>query len=86
MLDHSHLIIGRQSKATLFLGSLLLLLLLLFFFLSLCLSRAAITACGDSQARGPIRAVPASLHHSHSNAGFELCLRPSPQLIAMPDP
>ena len=27
-----------------------------------------------------------SLHHSHSNAGSELHLRPTPQLTAMPDP
>ena len=41
---------------------------------------------GDSQARGPIGATAAGLHHSHSNAGSELCLRPIPQLMATPDP
>ena len=25
-------------------------------------------------------------NHSHSNAGSELCLRPTPQLMATPDP
>ena len=35
-----------------------------FFFL-----RSAPTAYGGSQARGWIGAIPASLHHSHSNAG-----------------
>ena len=32
------------------------------------LFRATPTACGGSQARGWIRATPAGLHHSHSNA------------------
>ena len=32
------------------------------------------TVYGSSQARGHIRAVAASLHHSHSNMGSEACL------------
>ena len=47
--------------------------------------RAAVTAYGGSQARGWIGAIGAGLHHSHSNAGPKLCLRPTPQLMAMPD-
>ena len=43
-------------------------------------------ACGESQARGLIRATAASLHHSHSNSGSKLLLQPTPQLTAMPDP
>ena len=43
-------------------------------------------AYGGSQARGRIRAVAASLCHSHSSAGSELCLQPTPQVMAMPDP
>ena len=39
-----------------------------------------------SHARGRIGAVAASLSHSQSNAGSEMCLRPTPQLTAMPDP
>ena len=42
-----------------------------FFF---AFSRAAPVAYGDSQARGLIGAVATGLHHSHSNAGSELCL------------
>ena len=38
------------------------------------------TAYRGSQARGPVRAVAAGLHHSHSNTGFEQCLLPTPQL------
>ena len=33
-----------------------------------------------------IRAAAAGLHHNHSNATFELCLQPTPQLIATLDP
>ena len=41
---------------------------------------------GSSQSRGGIRTAAASLHHSHSNAGSEPQLQPTPQLMAMPDP
>ena len=37
-------------------------------------------AYGGSQARGPIEAVAAGLHHGHSNAGSEPHLQPTPQL------
>ena len=47
-------------------------------------SRAAPVAYGGSQARGPIGATAAGLHHSHSHAGSELRLRPTPQLRATP--
>ena len=53
----------------------------LFCFL---LFRAAPEAYGNSQAGDSIRAAAASLHHSHSNRGSEPCLRPTPQLKAMP--
>ena len=53
-----------------------------FFFLF----RAAPTAYGSSQARGHIGAVAADLHHNPSKAGSELCLRPTLQLMSMPDP
>ena len=43
-------------------------------------------ASGGSQTRGPIGAVAAGLHHSHSNTGSKPCLQPIPQLTAMPDP
>ena len=59
------------------------------FVLSFCLfafSRAAPVVCGGSQTTGPIAAVAASLHYSHSNVGSELHLQPAPQLTAMPDP
>ena len=49
-------------------------------------SRATPAAYGGSQARGPIGAVAISLCQSHSNAGSEPRLRPTPQLTAMPDP
>ena len=51
-----------------------------FFFWSFCLFRAAPTAYGGSQDRGPIGAVAAGLRHGHGNPGSELCLQPTPQL------
>ena len=58
----------------------------IFFCLFLDFLKAAPTAYGGSQARGLIEAVAASLRQSHSNAGSKLCLRPTPQLMATPDP
>ena len=52
----------------------------IFFFF-----RAIPMTYGGSQARGQIGATAAGLCHSHSDAGSKLCLRPTPQLTAMPD-
>ena len=43
-------------------------------------------ADGSSQDRGLIGAVAAGLCHSHSNTGSEPHLRPTLQIVAMPDP
>ena len=56
---------------------------LFFFFL---LFRAAPVAFGSSQARGQIRAIAASLHHSYSNTRSAPHLQPTPQLTDMSDP
>ena len=48
--------------------------------------RAPHVAYGSSQARGLIRDTAAGLHHSHSNAGSKMHLRPIPQLSARLDP
>ena len=53
----------------------------IFFFLSF---RAAPIAYGSFQARGPIGAAAAGIHHGHSSGGSELHLWPTPQLMAMP--
>ena len=60
--------------------------LFFFFFKSFSFFRAAPTAYGSTQARGRIGATDAGLHHSHSDAGSESCLRPTPQLMATPNP
>ena len=57
-----------------------------FFFFFFLLFRAALAAHGGSQARDPMGAVAASPCHSHSNAGSELRLQPTPELTATPDP
>ena len=67
----------------------------LFFFVFFCLflsfvvvvaiSWAAPAAYGGSQARGRIGAVATGLRQSHSNAGSEPRLQPTPQLTATPD-
>ena len=57
---------------------------LFFFFVYLLFLWAAPTAYGGSQARGLIGAVATGLHQSHSNAGSEPRLQPTPQLMAMP--
>ena len=56
------------------------------FFLVFLSFRATPEAYGGSQARGPIRTVATSLRHSHSNTGFKLYLRPTPQFTATLDP
>ena len=49
------------------------------------ISWAAPAVYGGSQARGPIGAVATGLCQSHSNAGSEPSLQPTPQLTATPD-
>ena len=58
----------------------------LFFFWSFFHFLGHSEAYGDSQARGPIRAIAAGLRQSHSNAGYEPRLQPTPQLTATLDP
>ena len=57
----------------------------LFFVVVVAISWAAPAAYGGSQARGWIGAVATSLRQSHSNAGSEPRLQPTPQLTATPD-
>ena len=56
-----------KDKSTIF----VLILFLIFF-------RATPAAYGGSLARGRLGAAAAGLHHSHSNAGSEPCLPPTP--------
>ena len=57
-----------------------------YLFTYFCLFRATHVANGSFQARGPMGATAASLHHSHNYAGSKPCLRPIPQLTATADP
>jgi len=65
------------------------LIFFFFFFLSfvvvVAISWAAPAAYGGSQARGLVGAVATGLRQSHSNAGSEPRLQPTPQLTATPD-
>ena len=58
---------------------------LVFFLSFFAISWAAPMAYGGSQARGLIGAVATSLRQSHSNAGSEPRLQPTPQFTATPD-
>ena len=58
----------------------------IYLFVFFAISWAAPAAYGRSQARGQIGAVATGLHQSHSNAGSDLPLQPTPQLTATPDP
>ena len=58
----------------------------LYIYLSFSIFRATPRACGGSQVMGLIQAVAADLRHSRSNAGSELRLLPTPQLMATPVP
>ena len=60
---------------------MLLLLMYLFIFLF----TVAPAAYGNYQTRGQTGAAAAGVHHSHSNAGSEQHLQPTPELAAMLD-
>lgn len=72
-----------HSKRSFYLFYFYFLVFYFFFFLAFQVTPAAY---GGSQPRGLIRAVAASLCHSHSNARSELHLQTAPQLTAMLDP
>ena len=61
-----------------------ILLQILSYYISF-VFRATPVGYGSSKARGRIRAAALSLHHSHSNAGSQLHLGPTPQLTTMAD-
>ena len=60
--------------------------LFIFIFCLFAISWAAPVAYGGSQARSQMGAVATGLRHSHSNAGSESSLQPTPQPTAMLDP
>ena len=60
-------------------------LFIYLFFVFFAISWAAPAAYGSSQARGLIGVVASGLRQSHSNAGSEPRLQPTPQLMATLD-
>ena len=75
-----------QVPTSLFFAGLLSFFFFLFFLFFFGLFRATPTVNRSSQARGLIRAVATGLNQSHSNAKSKPHLRPTPQLMATPDP
>ena len=57
-----------------------------FFFFSVFLPFLGLLPQHMEVPRLEIRAVVTGLRQSHSNMGSQLCLRPTPQLMATPDP
>ena len=87
VIGHSSPLWDKTEHSVKSVGHLFIYLFIyLFTFGLFALSRATPLAHGGSQVRGSIGAVAAGLHQSHSNAGSELCLQPTPQLMATPDP
>jgi len=64
---------------------LFIFIFFIFYFCPFAISWAAPAAYGGSQARGRTGAAATSLRQSHSNAGSEPHLQPTPQLTATPD-
>ena len=58
----------------------------LFIYLFTYLFRAAPATYGNSQARSLRGATAAGLRHSYGNMGSKPLLRPTPELMATPDP
>ena len=73
--------LSYKWQAFLFFFFCFVLVCFVFFFF-----RAAPTAHGGLQPSGPIGTIAAGLHHSHNNSRSESHLRPTPQLMDMPDP
>ena len=65
--------------------SLIFNFIIYLFFCLFAISWAAPVAYGGSQAGGRIGAIVTGLRQSHSSAGSEPRLQPTPQLAAMPD-
>ena len=72
--------------ATRELQTILFFFFFFFFFLSFCHFSGHFHGIWRFPTRGWIGAVAAGLLQSHSNAGSESSLRPTPQLKATPDP
>ena len=64
----------------------LVVYLLVYLFIFVFFSRATPVAFEGSQVSGQIGVIAAGLHCSHSNAGSEARLQPTPQLMATLDP
>ena len=80
------LIYSKCNSLHLFLDLVYLFCFILLIYYFIFYFRATPKGYGGSQTKGWIRAIATGLYHSHSKAGSELCLWPTPQLMAIPDP
>ena len=71
--------VAKNSHYTFFIYFFLIFFVFCLFF------RATPASYGGSQAKGRIGAVATGVYHNHSNAESEACIRPTPQLMTMPD-
>ena len=77
---------GREATIRRKVRALIWIIIIIIIIIIILVFRATLTAYGDFQAKGLIRAVAASLRHNHSNARSEPRLQPTPQLMETPDP
>ena len=78
VLFHKFLKLWLSSAISFLLLSLCRIFVVVVVVIVVLLFRAALAAYGGSQARGRIGATAAGLNHSHSNAGSEPHLQPTP--------
>ena len=77
---------GREATIRRKVRALIWIIIIIIIIIIILVFRATLTAYGDFQAKGLIRAVAEGLCQGHGNAGSEPHLRPTPQLKAMLDP
>ena len=85
LVHHPEIYILVLEKRICFFKDVLIFFVVVVVVIVVAISWVTPAAYGGSQARGLIGAVATGLHQSHSNAGSEPRLQPTPQLTATPD-
>ena len=84
--QQSFIVLSTNLLLLEFIPKYCIVLYCIFFFCLFAISWATPEAYGGSRSRCLIGAVATGLRQSHSNAGSEPRLRPTPQIMAIPDP